>query len=209
MTLRRVVRTATPALALGTAALTAALAACSDSPTAPTGATAAASVAPAFVPGPHRTLATTLTAITAVTRVSPAASDAAFQITVQPTGTTVRSKDGELTATFPAGFVAVPTVFTITRKAGAAVAYDFQPSGTFSKPVIITLKASSGTPWSALASALIGAQGAYVRDWSQVNASTGTATVNEFVPTTVDPLSGTITLSLSHFSGYLVSWNRR
>ena len=50
-TLRRVIQATTPALALGTATLTAALAACSDSPTGPSAAAAASARAP-LVAGP-------------------------------------------------------------------------------------------------------------------------------------------------------------
>ena len=209
---RRAIQRATPALALGTAAVTAALAACSDSPTAPPASAAstasAARVPQAFVPGAHFSVAPATTVVNGIARTKPLAKDVVYHVIVQPGGTAVTTSDGELSAAFPAGFVAAPTTFTITAKAGAVVAYDFQPSGTFSKPVVLTLKSGSIAPWSLLFTALAGAQGAYVQNWTQVNPSTGAATVNEFVPTTVDLATGKLTLTLSHFSGYIASWGR-
>ena len=58
-TLRRGVQAATPALALGTAVLTAALAACSDSPTGPTASAGVAATRVAVPGGPVRNVGTT------------------------------------------------------------------------------------------------------------------------------------------------------
>ncbi len=197
---RRAVHVATPALALGTAVVTAALAACSDTPTGPATPNAAEA---AFHPGLHANVSSSPMAVTPVKRTQRVAQDSVVTFTVQPGGTTFRGPDASIS--FPAGFVTKPTQFTATRKGGSALAYDFQPSGTFTKPVTVTFTlAGAAIPAGANLSAL---QGAYVQDWSQVSDST--AAVSELEPTTVDPKSGTVTMTLSHFSGYLVSWGRR
>ncbi len=189
------------AIGLAAAGLTGVLTGCSETPTGP-----AARPAPArqaFIPGPHFSVAPATTVVGTVAPEAPLARDVTFAFTVQPGGTTFRAPDGSAVVSFPSGFVAKPTTFTVTRKAGNVVGYDFQPSGTFSKPVTITVKLSSAA-WSTLRTL----EGAYVRDWSQVNATSGTARVNELVPTVVDSAAGTATLKLSHFSGYLVSSGR-
>ena len=97
--LRYTVRQATPALALGTAALTAVLAACSDSPTGPAASTRPAMRAPA--PPPPAALL--------------AALDRPFSASATPTGVTMRGDTVIATVTFD------PTVdnqFALGRQGG-------------------------------------------------------------------------------------------
>ncbi|GJG84862.1 hypothetical protein tb265_00430 [Gemmatimonadetes bacterium T265] len=191
--------------ALGLAATTLGIACADADPTAPAAARAAvAAAAPAFHPGLRASVAPTTTTVPLLLRAQPLAQDVPMTFTVQPGGTTFRGPD--IAIAFEAGFVARPTTFTLTWKAGRPVAFDVQPSGTFTKPVTVTLGlGAAAVPAGAFLSAL---QGAYVRSWAQVSASAGTAAVDEFEPTTVDANAGTVTLTLSHFSGYMMSWGR-
>ena len=182
--------------------LTGLTAACADGPTAPSA--SAREAGQAFVPGPHRSVAPASTVVGTLGTAAPLPSDVAFRFTVQPGGSTLNVAGGAAVVRFPAGFVARPTTFTITRKAGNVVGYDFQPSGTFNKPVTVTIKLAG----TARVEDLAALQGAYVQDWAQVDATAGTARVDELVPTTVDAKAGTVTLTLSHFSGYLMSTGR-
>lgn len=196
----RALRALVPVLAAGVAGLAVA---CADGPTAP-----ASAPAQAFIPGPHLSVAPAATTnVTAFTLPTSFQGDSVAKFTVRPNGRVVAAPGGIATVRFPAGFVSRPTEFTITRKAGKVIAYDFQPSGTFNKPVTVTI--ALGGAAARFGANLNALQGAYVADWSQVNAANGTAKVNELVPTTVDGNAGTVTLTLSHFSGYLLSTGRR
>jgi hypothetical protein len=195
-TLRSTLRAFAPVLALGFAGLTVA---CADGPTTP-----AAAPAQAFIPGPHFYTSSSTTTVDVIPRLTPTSRDEVMQITVQPGGSKFTDRSTEMTVSFPAGFVSRPTTFTVTRKAGAMVGYDFEPSGTFSKPVTVTIKLDK-TKWETSGGTLP-VQGAYVRNWWQVSGSQANA--DELVPTTVDVKAKTATLTLNHFSGYLVSSGR-
>jgi hypothetical protein len=190
--------------ALGLAALLGSLAACADAPSAP-----AAAAPAAFTPGPHRDLLTTLTTLTSVgalTWSTPLAKDVTYQTTVTPSGGTIAVPSAGLTVTFPDQFVSKPTTFWVTVKAGSVVAFDFGPSGTFTKPVTIQLRLQ-GTNWlQAISPTQL--QGAYVQSWLQLNPTAALALVNELLPSNVDVAASTLTFNVWHFRGYMVSTGR-
>lgn len=200
--LRRAVRVATPVLALGTAAFTAVLAACSDAPTSPSAATRVAGASSGKAPAP--TTATS-TGVYAVTWAKPV-TQVTVSAVIGAAGGSLQIPNG-IKLIVPAGAVAGDTTFSITRLPGAIVAYDFQPHGTFAQPLTIQ-HPTAGTVVPNLTS-VAGIQGAYFADPTRLDQTSGTALVDEFEPTSITMDKGTVTFTVNHFSGYLVSWNRR
>jgi hypothetical protein len=183
------------------------LAACADVPSAPTSGLAAQS-AQLGTGGPAATPAANTPASAAaigVLRDEPLAQDITAQQTIGPEGGVLQIPEAGMTLEVPAGAVQEPTVFTATALAGRAVAYDFGPSGTF--PVALTVRQDmSGTNWNKHAVNALTA--AYVRDLTTIDRSNGTAHGDEAEPTNVDPSSSTVTFTVTHFSGYMVSTGR-
>ncbi len=214
---RRAVRAATPVLALGTAAVTAALAACSESPTAPT--STAPPIAARTLPlgVSHSTSSTTTSSTT--TPVQGLLRTATLAQTVVVTkylpegggGINVPGTDFQLQV--PNG--AIPggqgMTFTITAYAGNVVAYDFQPHGVvFLKP-LKAVQQLGHTNWKSLhlpAGYYPSTDGGYFADASQVDFITGQALVDEFMLGGVDVGGATMTWAVPHFSGYMVSMGR-
>ena len=100
---------------------------------------------------------------------------------------------------------------TITALPGKVVAYDFQPHGVvFLKPLKavqqlghtnwkgVKLKKGTYDDWT----------GAYFANTSQVNLMNGKAFIDEFMPGGVEIGGATVTWSIPHFSGYMVSTGR-
>jgi hypothetical protein len=188
--------------ALGIAALTGSIGACTDTPVAPSITRAAPSrsqaalAAGVSLPG---------VAVGGVLRAATLGQPSVAMALIGPKGGTLSIPSAGLTLTVPAGAVAVPTLFTATALPGRAVAYDFKPSGIF--PVALTITQDlSATNWNALDVGSL--QGAYVRDLSTLNAVTGNAIADEFEPTSVDVENGKVTFTVTHFSGYMVSTGR-
>lgn len=106
----------------------------------------------------------------------------------------------------PRGAVPMPVRFSVTRLPGNVVAYDFQPHGTtFAVPLVVT-QPTAGTNLSSLTGATF--RGAYFPDQSLLNQVLGTAQVSEFEPTVVAADKSSVTFTVKHFSGYIVSWGR-
>jgi hypothetical protein len=104
--------------------------------------------------------------------------------------------------------VSTNVTFQVTRLPGVVVAYDFAPHGIrFAVPLQVE-QPTAGTTFHQLSSTG-GVQGAYFLDNSQVSQSTGSATVNEFRPTSVASDRSAIRFTVDHFSGYLVSTGRQ
>ena len=91
------------------------------------------------------------------------------------------------------------------------VAYDFQPHDpVFLKP-LTAVQQLGHTNWKSLglpAGSYPNMNGNYFASTSQINFTTGQAVVNEVMPGGVNVGGATMTWSVPHFSGYLVSWNR-
>jgi hypothetical protein len=102
-----------------------------------------------------------------------------------------------------------PMTFTITAYPGKVIAYDFQPHGVkFIKP-LQAIQGLSNTGWATMTKAAYATwAGAYFADFAQINGVTGTATINELMPCSIDPKTGTMIFDIPHFSGYMISTGR-
>lgn len=110
---------------------------------------------------------------------------------------------GEATLTVPAGAVKSSTTFQIIRLPGSIVAYDFEPAGTsFPKPLTLEIK-TGGTTLASYANPEV--RGAYFPLASLLNQVLGLARVSEFRNAKLSSDRGTITFTVEHFSGYMVS----
>jgi hypothetical protein len=116
-------------------------------------------------------------------------------------GGTIQLGDARLTV--PAGAVSSNTAFMITRVAGNIVAYEFEPHGTtFAKPLTFDVK-TSGTTLASYVNPKL--HGAYFPLASLLDQVLGIAQVSEFRDATLSADKGTITFTIPHFSGYMVS----
>jgi hypothetical protein len=92
------------------------------------------------------------------------------------------------------------------------VACDFQPHGVkFLKP-LKAVQQLGHTNWKSFnppAGYYQHWAGAYFADSAQLNLTTGSALVNEFLPGGVTVGGATTTWEIPHFSGYMVSTGRR
>ena len=235
-TFRRAVQTATPVLALGTAALTAALAACSDSPTGPTPAGAAQFAAQSTgttVAGTSAGQGGTASAITSQQLVGDTT------VTTFVLGTDGRQAmirlDAQNTSqvVFPIGLFSVCDPATSSYGIGT---WDSACTAA-SKSITITAKVwtdkTTGKTVSDFQPALRFVPGQkwpvqlYLKDptytagdviWycpsgSTYTTGTGTTCVNEALTdpsltTSFASRNGWAYRTIKHFSGYLVSWNR-
>jgi hypothetical protein len=117
------------------------------------------------------------------------------------------SLGARVTMVVPAGAVASDVSFSITRVPGMIVAYDFQPHGTrFAVPVRLHLS-TAGTVAKLLGSTAR-FEGAYFLDPSRLNQTTGTAAVSEFRSASVAADGSSISYTVDHFSGWMVSTGR-
>ena len=124
--------------------------------------------------------------------------------TIGPLGGTLSLAKVGLTVIVPPGALLAPTKITVSTY-NKALGYDFQPHGTvFHLPLTIVQKVP--TTSFSLPSTL---STAYVADRSQVDESTMTAQVNEFLPLAIDTGLGQITFQVWHFSGYMLSTGRK
>jgi hypothetical protein len=191
--------------ALGIAALTGSIAACADAPSAP------ASLTPN---GPHRaTSITSLVPAQALLRTAPLAQTVVYTKTVPRSGGGISVPGTDFQLQIPNGAFAEKSItFTITAYAGSAVAYDFQPHGTvFLKP-LKAVQQLGHTNWKSFnlpAGYYPNWAGGYFADVSQLNLTTGSALINEFMPGGVNVGGATMTWDVPHFSGYMVSTGRQ
>jgi hypothetical protein len=209
VTLRTAVRGFAPALALGAAGLTVACADGSHGPTAPQ-ASAVAGAAQNTSSTSTSTSSSTSTSTSGTTvgvlRWTTPATQATVSAVIGSAGGSFAHPSG-LRLTVPKGAVSSNVTFSITRRPGGVVAYDFQPHGIrFAQPLTVQ-HPTAGTNFFQLSNP--GAvEGAYFADASGINASTGTAVVNEFRPTSVSADRGAIAFTVSHFSGYIITTGR-
>ncbi len=229
---RRGLRAATPALALGTATLTAALAACSDATTGPT-----TTRAPQFanqVQGTSAgnggtastTLSQTLVGDTTVTKFvlgtdgkqaivrldAQNASQVVFPIGLYSVCDPATSSYGVGTWDSPCTAAAKPITITAkvwTDKASGKTVSDFQPAMRFVPgqkwPVQLYLKDSNYQAGDVIW---------YCPAGSTYTTGTGTSCVNEALTdasltTSFGSSNGWAYRTIKHFSGYLVSWGRQ
>jgi hypothetical protein len=201
MSISRMLRSRTTvALTIGAAAV-ATLAACTDGPSAPRQAPSAAprlGIAAAPVDS-------VTTAVQGLLWSKPVKEDTASKV-IGPKGGSLSV--GNLKLVVPKGAVTTNTTFSVTRIGGRIVAYEFQPHGTtFQVPVQLEFE-TKDIDWSSLSGATHVA-GAHFLDASTLDQATGTAVVDEFVPTIVAVDKSKVTMTVPHFSGYMVSTGRR
>ena len=93
---------------------------------------------------------------------------------------------------------------TVTAMPGAVVAYEFGPHGSqFAAPLIVT-QSLVGTNYARLG-ADVRLRGGYFRNASQINHATGTAEIDESLPTVLGFKGLFVSFKVTHFSGYMVS----
>lgn len=148
-----------------------------------------------------------LSNVTALLRLTPLNATITRSVTVNnATGGVLLVPETGLEVIIPAG--ALPTsqmTITVKALAGRAVAYDFEPHGTqFVKP--LQFRQSLGLTLYTLLPIKPTLTGGYFANTSQVNTTTGSATLNEVINATV--VGGTVYFNINHFSGYMVSTGR-
>ncbi len=110
---------------------------------------------------------------------------------------------GDATLTVPAGAVKQNTTFQIVRLAGNIVAYDFEPAGSsFPKPLTLKINTDQ-TTLGSYANPKV--RGAYFPLASLLNQVLGLAKVSEFRDATLAKDRSSVTFTVEHFSGYMVS----
>ena len=206
---RHIARVATALGSAAAAGLTMFAAACSDAPTGPSEAPALA-VSGATTSSTASETGTTTSASVAVRTLSWSTSvtQATASAVIGSAGGTLAIPGGG-TLVVPNGAVAANTTFSATRLPGRIVAYDFQPHGTtFATPLTVRVPAA-GTNLAAIAGSAT-FQGAYFPSVSGLDQAGAAATVTEFAPsTTVAWDKSSVSFTVRHFSGYLLSTGRR
>lgn len=115
---------------------------------------------------------------------------------------TIQFPETGLTVYIPAAAIGdTAATISVTAIPGNMVAYDFEPHGAkFAVPLVAT-QTLSNTSWSG-SSVTAG----YFADDSQLDPSTGTALLNQLLPTSIG--WNRVTFGIPHFSGYLISTGR-
>ena len=201
------IRVGTPLVGLLTFVASALAIACGDAPGAQDR---------LLAPGPtasyDATPATTLIRAQALMRTKPLPYDVVVVKTIPSGGGGISVPGTDFQLQVPnKAFVGKSLTITIRAYAGYAVAYDFQPHGmVFLKP-LKAVQQLGHTNWKSFnlpAGYYANWAGAYFADPSQLNLQTGKAFINEFFPGGVNVGGATMTWSVPHFSGYMVSTGR-
>ena len=142
-------------------------------------------------------------------RLVPLASDISVSATIGSGGGTIVLQAAGGKIDIPPGALAQPTLITMTARAGANVAYEFEPHGlVFSQPVKLqqTIKGTWAEAYPVL---LKGMHGSY---WGQVALDSAFidkdkyfALVKEHEMGYFEQNASQLKFYLNHFSGYLVS----
>lgn len=179
-------------------ALSAAAAACSDSPrvTAPVAATSSNGAS-------HQLLASP-TSVNVVTRNVPLDTSETASAVIGVFGGRITLPNAGLTVVIPPLALTTPTQITATAVAGREIAYEFEPHGThFLVPVRMTqnLSGTSASTGGLLPTTLYAG---YFLNTSDLDQLTGTALISELLGTSVSLWTNTVSFSVGHFSGYLI-----
>jgi hypothetical protein len=174
------------------------LAGCSDSksvtsPAAPTGPTAST------------LLLASPASVNVVTRDVPLAASQSASALVGIWGGRITLSNAGLSVFIPPFALTRPTWITITAVAGNQVAYEFEPHGIqFNVPLTATqnLAGTSASTGGLLPATLYAGYFQNIADLDQLNA---TATVSELLGTSISLLTGSVSFTISHFSGYLIA----
>ena len=143
--------------------------------------------------------------VTGVRRAHALESDVTVEQVIGPAGGRLEVREAGFTLDVPAGAVAEPTAFRVTALAGELLAYEFGPSGsTFVVPLRATqdLHATNVHRLPRHAALRLG----YFASPAEVDAATGTATVEQETVGTVHPSGRSAAFPIPHFSGWIIHW---
>ena len=152
--------------------------------------------------------ASSLGQATALTRKLPLSGTLAAAAVITPTqGGVLALRDAGLTVTVPAGAVNEPMVIWVSARPGKLVAYEFGPHGTqFNVPIRVKQDLKP-TSWYKLVDRSQ-VEAGYFKDASQIDGTTGRATIDEFIRAELTTSASRLEFNVSHFSGYLLSTGR-
>jgi len=140
---------------------------------------------------------------------TPLTSNLQTTASIGPLGGVLTLPATGLTVVVPPGAVLKQTTFGVTALAGRVVAYDFQPAGTrFLLPLVVT-QSSDRVEMNAPLVGLSVMRPGYFRSATDINQTSGQATVAEVLPQVTIDLLGNMVFTVPHFSGYIVSWGMR
>jgi hypothetical protein len=131
-------------------------------------------------------------------RASPLSAPVTWTFTVGPDGGVSRNDESGLTIVIPAGAVAHEQTITVTALPGASLAYRFEPHMTFAADVQLVQDLAQVR---GLALQFGGAH--FEGDVPQFR--NGKVTVNEISGAVTSLLNRTVTISVGHFSGWIVT----
>lgn len=174
------------ALVIGAATV---FAACTESARLPT-------VAGLGVRQPTRLLGVQLA--TPAERAAPLDAPVTWSFAVGPGGAVSRNDEVGLTIVIPAGAVDAEQTITVTALAGASLAYRFEPHMSFAADVQLIQDIAR---MRGLSQQLSGAH--FEGDVPQV--TNGKVKVDEISAAVTSLLNGTVTISVGHFSGWIVT----
>jgi hypothetical protein len=150
-----------------------------------------------------------------VNRTTPLPSEVSVTKVISESGGTIEIPAAGVSVNFPSGALKQATSITVTAYAGSNVAYGFAPHGiTFARPVKITQNLKGTTAGGLSLNVLLNLNGAYLPDGENSISSDGTATVTELLPISISldgilsTLNAKASFSITHFSGYMLSWGR-
>jgi hypothetical protein len=185
-------------------------------PVAPVSATGFSDVAPqqgligGLVGGLVGTVTKTLNVVVSIlTRPAPLANDVTWSFDAGPAGAISSNRASGLTVNIPPGALSRSVRITVTARKGNVYDYHFEPEGLqFAQPVVLTQDVSNNSLLGGLTNLLLGGKksprGAYYSaPQLGYDPRTGTATVNEFLPTVSG--AGYVSFQIRHFSGYTIA----
>lgn len=127
--------------------------------------------------------------------------------TIGPEGGSLSLPGAGLKVVVPAGALARSTRISVSAYPGFLVAYGFEPHGVqFQVPLSVTQDLTYTVPLSLFGGSAY--EGGYVADESTLDHNQALALVNEFVPTSVAPDGRSVSIAVSHFSGYIIATGR-
>jgi hypothetical protein len=150
-------------------------------------------------------LVASLVSVNGLQRTTPLAASITVTKTIGTAGGSFAIPEAGVTVVVPAGALTKPTVIKMTARAGALVAYDFEPHGiTFAKPLVFS-QSLRGTNASLLSVPFL--QLGYYKDASLLTKTGGL--ISELLGGVVNVLEWKFTGTIPHFSGYMVTCGRR
>lgn len=148
----------------------------------------------------HRTRVTVLTRRSALNRDYLVAGN------IGRAGGSLRIEEAGVTITFPRNAVSPKTRITMRALAGRAVAYEFEPHGLdFAVSPTIEQDLDKTNWWHVVRGNV---EGAYFADPASLDRELAEADADQFFVTRAEG-EKTLSFSIPHFSGYLVSSGRR